>query len=69
MVVVSFKNICLVIFLVVASFFAHIGFQQLYFKYCISNIFLVYLFKNSNFCIILEDAIMLIEVIFRKFLA
>lgn len=61
------NGLVLLAFLTV-SFFAHRLFQRLHYEYCISNIFIAYLFKTSNFCVILEDAIGFFELVFRKFL-
>jgi len=65
---VSVRNVCIVVCVLIISFFSHRLFQRLYFEYCMANIFVVYLFKNSNFCVILEDAIGIFELVFRKIL-
>lgn len=71
MVSVSVKSVFnLVVFVacVVTCFFVHMACQRMYYEYCVSNIFLVFLFKTSNFCIILGRSARAIEIVLSKFL-
>lgn len=67
MVSVSVRVVCACVCLV-TCFFVHRLFQQLYYEYCAANIFMAYLFKNSKFCVILNESVRAMEAVFNKFL-
>lgn len=52
----------------VACFFVHEYCVRAYYQYCVSNIFIAYMFKGSKFCVILADTVHAIELVFGKFL-